>query len=338
MKLRITNAILLFLCFSLLALPAGAVPLRHAAAPEAETHSPAPTGTPAAETPRPTETPRSTETPRPTETPPELWPPAEMEPAAAAEGGPTVIAVTLTDEDPLDNDTSYDVDAEALLAEGPSLVLPAEGYQILIVHTHATEAYTQEADDRYEESDDHRTTDTDHSVVRVGEELARALEEQGLHVLHCTTLFDHPNYTGSYTRSGAAVEEYLAAYPGIRVVIDVHRDALGSGDTIYKTVADIDGLMAAQLMFVMGSDVNLENPDWEQNLTLALTLQQAANARYGTLMRPTNLCDYRYNQQLCPGSLLLEVGTAGNTLSEAITAVRLFAETAGPVLASYIED
>ena len=62
--------------------------------------------------------------------------------------------------------------------------------------------------------------------VRVGDALAEALEAYGLHVLHCTTLFDYPDYTGAYTRSGAAVEEYLAAYPGIRIVIDLQRDAL----------------------------------------------------------------------------------------------------------------
>jgi len=54
-------------------------------------------------------------------------------------------------------------------------------------------------------------------------------------------------------------------------------------------------------------------------------------------MRPIKLCDYRYNQQLTPGSLLLEVGTSGNTLEEALTSAELFAEAVGPVLASWVE-
>jgi len=134
------------------------------------------------------------------------------------------------------------------------------------------------------------------------------------------------------------VEAYLAAYPSIRVVIDLHRDALGDEQVVYRTLADIDGLEAAQLMFVMGTDVNLDHPLWRENLKLALTLQDLVQSRYPTLMRPTVLCDYRYNQQFLPGCLLLEVGTCGNTLEEAITAVQLFGSIAGPYLASCLEE
>lgn len=325
MKLKLAGAILLFLGFAALAIPTGAIPAM-STAPAAEA------GAARHETPSPTETPAA-----PDETPDPMYEPLPS-PAATPADGTHIIATTIESDDMLDNDTYYNIDAGALLEEGPDLALPSEGYQILIVHTHATEAYAQEPDDPYEPTDDYRTTDPEHSVIRVGEELAAALSEYGLNVLHCTTLFDYPGYNGSYVRSGEAVEEYLRAYPGIRLVIDLHRDALGEGDTIYKTIANIDGVYAAQMLFVMGSDVNLEHPNWQENLKLALALQQAANARYGTLMRPTDLCAYRYNQQLSPGSLLLEVGTAGNTLSEALCAVRLFAETAGPLLSSYVED
>lgn len=334
MKLRLTGAILLLLCFAALAIPSGAVPAVSGAEdglPPDAAISPLPSLSAGEEQTAVTETPE-----------PELIYEPEAEaaegPITVTENGTRIEAVTLTYRETLDNDTHYDIDADALLAEGPALTLPQDGYQILIIHTHATEAYAQEPDDPYEQTDDCRTTDTSHSVVRVGEELARALEAYGLNVLHCSTLFDYPNYTGSYARSGEAVEEYLSAYPGIRIVIDLHRDAIGDGDTIYKTIANIDGVYAAQMLFVMGSDENLEHPLWTENLKLALALQDAVNGRYGTLMRPTNVCAYRYNQQLTTGSLLLEVGTSGNTLSEALCAVRLFAQTAGPLLASYIEE
>lgn len=341
MKRRLTGAVVLLLLFSALAIPSGAVPA--VSAPETIPAESAAldipvTDIPVSDAPAPTATPApAPDTPAPTETPYPVYEPTPS-PAASPGGGTAIIAATLGADELIDNDTYYNIDAEELLAEGPSLTLPAEGYQILIIHTHATEAYAQDPDDPYEQTDEYRTTDPEHSVVRVGEELAQALGAYGLNVLHCTTLFDYPSYNGSYVRSGEAVEEYLRAYPGIRIVIDLHRDALGDGDTIYKTIANIDGVYAAQLLFVMGSDVNLEHPDWRENLKLALALQQAANTRYGTLMRPTNLCAYRYNQQLTAGSLLLEVGTAGNTLSEALCAVRLFAETAGPLLSSLIED
>lgn len=332
MKLKIANAVLLLLCFSLLAILSGAIPaLTRADAVSAELMSdePAPDAEPAPEeTPEPTPEPTpATAAPAPTE------PPAETEIP-----GPRLIATTITADSLLDNDTYYDIDVAEYLAAGVDLTLAADGYQVLILHTHTTEAYTPESPGLYRETDAYRTTDPDYSVVRVGEELAAALSAYGLNVLHDTELHDYPSYTGSYERSGTAIEEYLAAYPGIRLVIDLHRDALGDEEVLYKTLADIDGMEAAQVMFVMGSDVNLEHPHWQENLRLALTLQAAVAARYPTLMRPTVLCDYRYNQQLSPGCLLLEVGTSGNTLKEALTAVNLFAEAAGPLMSTWIDD
>lgn len=338
MKLKRISAVLLLIAFLYLGLASGAVPVRaeetlirdtirsadirsvpisDSTPPVEPAAEPLPTETPV---PEPSDTPPPTETPRPTAAPPSV----------------AVIATTITSDSMIDNDTGYAIDPEALMASGSALSLPAEGYQVLIIHTHGTEAYTPDGTDVYEESDEYRTTDSHYSVVRVGEELAEALRAYGLNVLHDEGLYDYPSYTSSYVRSGEAIEEYLEAYPGIALVIDLHRDALGEGDTIYKTVTTAEGLQAAQLMFVMGSDVNLDHPYWQDNLTLALTLQKAVNDRFPDLMRPTNLCAYRYNQQLTAGSILMEVGTAGNTLQEAITAVKLFADAVGPVLASYI--
>lgn len=338
MRLKIITAILLALCFGWLALLTGAVPLltrADAASADATADEPSPEASSPAVAPEPSPSP---EAPAVLEEPSEETAPEDTPAPTEEPQPPQIVSTTITSERRLDNHTYYDIDADDLLAEGVDLVLPAEGYQVLILHTHATEAYTPEAEGLYSESDAYRTTDPDYSVLRVGEELAEALSAYGLNVLHDTALYDHPSYSGSYARSGAAVEEYLAAYPDIRLVIDLHRDALGDGETIYRTLADIDGVYAAQIMFVMGSDVNLEHPAWRDNLALALTLQAAVQARYPTLMRPTVLCDYRYNQQLSPGCLLMEVGTSGNTLSEALEAVRRFAEAAGPVMASWIAE
>lgn len=293
----------------------------------------------------PAETAADTTAPEGIETVPEFTPSPTPQPTVTPSPAPTEIPVPT--EDPsvlsttitgtlLENNTGFEVDADAILSEGVSLTLESEGYQILIIHTHGTEAYTPAGADVYEATEAYRTTDVTKSVIRVGTELARALESYGLHVLHDTALYDYPSYNGSYARCAEAIEEYLNAYPNIRIVIDLHRDALGEGDTIYKTVTDAAGTESAQLMFVMGSSERLEHPRWRENLALALTLQNAAQKRYATLMRPTDLCSYRYNQQLTAGSLLLEVGTAGNTLAEAITGVQLFADAVAPVLLGYV--
>ena len=237
------------------------------------------------------------------------------------------------------NETAYEPDMAALLEAGPSVTLPAEGAQILIVHTHGSEAYTPAGLDRYEPSDTHRTQDERCSVIRVGDELAAVWEAAGLRVRHDREIYDYPSYTGSYARSGAAVEAALAEEPGIAVVIDLHRDALGSGDVTYKIRAEETGVVASQLMLLVGTDEGgLPHPGWRSNLAFALYLQRAADAAHPTLMRPVALVPQRYNQHLSPGMLILEVGSSGNTLQEALAAVRLFGEATAPALLELVEE
>ena len=229
------------------------------------------------------------------------------------------------------NATSYEVDVRELLAEKPPVKLPEEGPQILIIHTHGSEAYTQAGLDHYEENDDHRTADKEFSIIRIGDELTELYEEAGLRVIHDREIYDYPSYTGSYKRSGQAVEKYLEQYPEIAVVLDVHRDALGANGVVYKTMAEEEGVCASQIMLLSGSDNSgLYHPDWRENLSLALYLQNAVTAKHPSLMRPVSLVRERYNQQLTRGSLIVEVGSSGNTLQEALAAIRLFADAAAP--------
>ena len=210
--------------------------------------------------------------------------------------------------------------------------LGAEGPQILIIHTHGTEAYLPAAGEEYTPSDPFRTTDPGRSVIRVGDVLCSVLEEYGLRVLHDRTLYDYPSYAGSYERAAASIEAYLAEYPDIALVLDVHRDAIGDESTVYKTCAAGSGM--AQVMLVCGTDEYLEHPLWRENLKLALAMQAAAVSANGALMRPIHLAPERYNQQYTTGSLIIEVGTNGNTLSEALAAAELFGRAAGEMLAS----
>ena len=245
----------------------------------------------------------------------------------------TAVAMTIGNTAMLKNETGYSVDADAIASGGTSIRLATDGPQILIIHTHSSEAYTPAGLDRYEESDNTRTEDLEHNIIRVGDELTRLFEKAGLRVIHDRGVYDYPSYTGSYGRSGAVVEQYLHDYPSISVVLDVHRDALGTDGVIYKTVAEENGTCASQAMLLVGTDESgLEHPHWRENLSLALYLQRAVFRTYPTLMRPVALVPQRYNQQLCPGMLILEVGSSGNTLQEALAAIRLFAAAAAPAL------
>jgi len=281
----------------------------------------------------------NTDEPAPT-LPSDIGLPSETpSPAPTAENpAPAVMPTTISGGLSVRNASSYSVDVTELMNEGLSLVLPKDEPQILIIHTHSSEAYTQAGLDRYEESSDYRTQDADHNVQRVGDELCSIFEKYGLHVIHDKGVYDYPSYTGSYDRSGEAVRSYLEEYPSICVVIDLHRDALGTNDVTFKTIATEEGVCASQIMLLAGSDDSgLEHPNWRENLKLALYLQNAVVSEYPSLMRPVQLVSYRYNQHLTKGSLILEVGSNGNTLQEALAAIRLFGEAAGKALSELVE-
>ena len=222
-----------------------------------------------------------------------------------------------------------------------NLTLSKEGPQILIMHTHGTEAYTMADGDDYTPSDTARTTDENYNMIRVGEEIKSVFEEMGLSVIHDTSLYDYPSYTGSYARSLKGIQSYLEEYPTISVVLDIHRDALiGADGTAYKVTDTLeDGETVAQVMLVVGSnDGGLEHPNWEDNLTLAAHIQAAMLALHPGFPRPVNLRSQRFNQHMTSGSLLVEVGTSGNTLQEALAGARKFAQAAGKVYLECMEE
>lgn len=225
----------------------------------------------------------------------------------------------------INNRSDLELDASIFHETFAAALAEEEGPQVLIVHTHGSEAYTMPPGQEYVPSGESRTTDSQFNVVRVGDEIAAVLEAAGLEVLHDAALHDYPEYSGAYGRSLDAVNAYLAEYPTISFVLDVHRDAISDGDgTPYKVVSGVAGLNAAQMSFVIGTDGGgLEHPDWRENLKLAAAIQQRLTADYPTLMRPITVRNSRYNQHTTPGSLLVEMGAAGNSLDEALLSARL---------------
>jgi stage II sporulation protein P len=232
------------------------------------------------------------------------------------------------------NYTSYDVDIAALLDEPLNIALSGDSPAVLILHTHSSEAYMPDGEDQYTASDTFRTQEKQHSVIRVGDELASEFVKRGIAVIHDRNVYDYPSYQASYTHSYEAIEWYLETYPSIRIVIDLHRDHIEDDDgSVYRTIAQIGDTTCSQVMFVMGTDdAGLSHPNWRENLKLALHMQNEMNTLYPSLAKPIKLSDLRYNQQATTGSMLIEVGSTGNTLQEALTAVRYFAEAASNVI------
>lgn len=213
--------------------------------------------------------------------------------------------------------------------------LTDEEPQILIIHTHGSEAYTPAPGVEVNYSGNHRSTDTRYNVVAVGDVMAQTFGDLGISVLHDRTLYDYPSYSGSYDRSLKAIESYLTQYPSIHFILDVHRDAIeDTSGNEYKVISPVEGAgNAAQVTIVVGSDGSgLPHPNWMENLKLAVALQQDVTQIYPTLMRPILLRNSRYNQHATTGSLLLEIGAAGNSPEEAALSGKLFAREMGEFL------
>ena len=216
------------------------------------------------------------------------------------------------------------VSNETLLAESrmsPDFRVEKNGEpQILIMHTHTTESYEPYERDFYDASFGSRTTDESMNMVAVGDAIAEQLEAAGIGVIHDTTKHDYPSYNDSYDRSRVTVSDILEEYPSIKIVLDIHRDAIerADGERI-APVAMIDGRNAAQVMIICGcDDGTMDMPDYLKNFRFASLLQQQMEDLFPGLTRPV-LFDYRkYNQDLTTGSILIEVGGHANSIDQAV--------------------
>lgn len=241
-----------------------------------------------------------------------------------------------TDGVTLSNKTSVRVDIAAALAETPEIDLVKNGRpQVLIVHTHGSEAYLEEELSVYGEDQRWNSTDPDRGVIAVGEVIAEKLNAAGISTIHDTTLHDTPQFTGAYERAGETIEKWLKKYSSIEMVIDVHRDSVTYSDgTKIKPTVEIGGKKAAQVMMIVGcaGDGALPFPDWKNNLPMAFRLQQRMNREFPGLARPIYFIDRRYNMHYTKNSLLLEIGTETNTLDEALYSAQLTADALLSVL------
>lgn len=245
-----------------------------------------------------------------------------------------------------DTDSGLNVDVKKLLGspypsglrgDGISKISTKSEPLVLIIHTHATESFTEDGAVSYSEGSSFRSTDVSKNMVAVGAVMAQILNERGIPTLHCETLHDAEDYNASYDNSLATVKKYLTEYPSIKYVFDLHRDALirESGESL-KPVCEINGKKTAQVMTLVGTDAGgAEHSMWqENNMNLAVKLQYRLTSDYNGMARPINLRKLSFHQQYAPGSLLFEIGSCGNTLEEAKNA----AENLGNAIADVINN
>jgi len=206
------------------------------------------------------------------------------------------------------------VGLDQLLYQDLSVNKQADGPQVLIYHTHASESFV-----------DSVPGDASTTIVGAGEKLASLLQEKyGFKVLHHTGVYDNAR-DEAYNESLPAITQILEENPTIEVVIDLHRDAI-AGDR--KLVMDLQGRPTARFMFFNGLSYSrkngeieyLENPYIQENLAFSFQAQVAANEYYPGIARKVYLKAYRFNMHLKPKSMLIEMGAQNNTVEEIMNA------------------
>ena len=219
-------------------------------------------------------------------------------------------------------------DLEALLTQPLSWDLTADEPSVLILHSHGTEAFVPGDGYTYEEEGgEYRTTDERCNMLSLGAELARLLNAAGIPTVQDRNYYDYPDYPASYDNARSGVKKILEQYPGIKLVIDLHRDSAAREDgSQWATEAVINGERSAQVMLVIGTDSHYSHPNWEQNLSLALKLHAIMEKTHPGSTRPLDLRKQRFNQDLSTGAIIAEIGAAGNTHREAMNAVSVLAE------------
>ena len=224
------------------------------------------------------------------------------------------------------NQTDYELTNEILTPD-----ITIENKNIVIFHTHSCESYTSSPAYTYTPTGNFRTTDLNFTVTRVGTELETYLKQYGYNVIHNTDYHDYPSYNGSYTKSLQTVEKILQTTSS-DIIIDLHRDAIGSRSDYAPTVK-IGDEEAAQIMFVIGTNAGgLYHPNWQQNLKFAIKIQEKAEEMYPGLFKPIMLTTSRYNQHTGKFANIMEVGATGNTLEQCLTSMKYLSKIMAEVI------
>lgn len=239
----------------------------------------------------------------------------------------------------LQNETLYFPNIEKIKNKQSVTASNSNGPLVLILHTHASEAYLPPKISYLAGNIGREiySTDQGRSVIAVGEALCESLNQNGISAVHC---LDQHGKNGtlqnSYQGAADCIQKYLKKYPTIQYVIDLHRDGiLSDSGELVRTVTSNEGEDYGQIMAVVGTDCNgTEHPTWQTNLSLALRLTEGLERKVENICRPISLRNASYNQELAPNALLLEIGSAGNTQEEAIRS----AELVGTVLSELIKS
>lgn len=259
-----------------------------------------------------------------------------------------VIRCDLSSDSYYINTTDYTIDLNKVRSSAFPSAVTSSGTEplVLVLHTHGTECYFHDNTNLsdfaegdvesflIEKNTSFRSSDPTKGVVQVGKVFSETLNSLGIPTMHYTVMHDLNDFNSAYVESAETVKRLLKENPSIQYVIDLHRDSVVRGDSYVKSFASIEGVDSAQVMLVVGTNQNGRHPNWKQNLTVATAFKDSMDALFPELSRSLYLRTSRFNQEYLPGSMLLEVGSAANTLEEAENAARFAAKAFAEMLKS----
>lgn len=204
---------------------------------------------------------------------------------------------------------------------------PSSDKKVLIHFTHSEEAYepiTLANDGKVAVS--HKTE----NITKLGEKLQLQFAAFGIEadLLPVDIQKVMAKKGISYHRSYKAIRPYLQqslADKTYDIVLDIHRDSV----TADKTTVTVNGERYAKIAFVVGK----EHKNYSKNYDVAKRLNEQMEARVPGITRNIIVkggpgVDGKYNQDLHPGFVLVELGGIGNNEEELNRTVSVIAEAA----------
>lgn len=196
-----------------------------------------------------------------------------------------------------------------------------------IYSTHDYESYISEIPVGAKRTE---TNDSEKNIIQVAKTLAKALQKRGIGVVHSPASHQEEGYLGAYTVSRDTAKFIVQKYPSVKILLDVHRD---EGDRNSDTVTKINGVDVAKVMLVVGvGDRDVPQRYWEQTLAFSRSIAAVMDEKYPGLFRKITTKPGRYNQDLMPASVILEIGADGNRMDEALRAAELVADVLAEVI------
>lgn len=221
-----------------------------------------------------------------------------------------------------ENFDSFQLNAANILSEtvddsGPKIVdnnatpaipasLDADKPAVLIYHSHTTESYVPTKNNSTNES---------MNVCAVGDAIESELEKKyGISTIHDKTIHDAVSDIDAYSKSRVTVNKYLKQYGSFKLIIDIHRD---SSSNKKNDIVILNKETAAKCMFVMCQ----EGPYAASNMAIANKMMTISNSLYPKFLKNIYTEYHKgtlyFNQDLSSNSVLLEVGTNLNSVTEA---------------------